>query len=274
VARSSLADQAYLRLREAIVRGEIPPGRPVTEADVLGMSRVSRTPIREALMRLELEGYLARNSTNHLTVHLPTRREILENFWVRELLEVYATGLAARRISDAEVEHMQQLLKTDRQALRGRALDHLASTNDEIHDLVLRASRNRTLLNLVRNLRAKVHGIHAFAVGSISDQVAFVAQHAAIAEALRDGDGRRAMDLTQRHLRQARDLLLNELAPDASQEDHDTVVPDEEFTHLPLELADDPTSVLATIASAYLAQNPAQLATGRPEGPATAPGDQ
>jgi DNA-binding GntR family transcriptional regulator len=253
VSRTSLANQAYLRLREAILRGEIPPGRPVTEADVLGMLRVSRTPIREALMRLELEGYLARDPTNHLTVHRPTRREVVENFWVRELLEVYATGLAARRISDGELADMQQLLKADRQALRGRALDNLASTNDDIHDLVLRASRNRTLLNLVRNLRAKVHGIHAFAVGTAKDQEAFVAQHAAIAEALMDGDAQQAMDLTRSHLRRARDLLLNELA-DGSGAEHDAVVPGENMPHLTLDLSDDPTAVLAALTSAYLDQ--------------------
>jgi DNA-binding GntR family transcriptional regulator len=213
VARSSLADQAYERLREAILRGQIPPERPISETDLTGMLHVSRTPIREALLRLELEGYLTRDESKRLSVRVPSVEEIVEDFWLRELLEVHAARLAARRISDEELAQLEGFVAADREALRSRAVDRLASRNEDIHSLILRASRNRALARLVQGLHARLRGIQAFAVGTMEDQEEFVAQHAELSAALAEGDAPRAMQLTRRHLHKARDLLLNALDP-------------------------------------------------------------
>ena len=220
MARSSLADQAYLRLRSAILRGQVPPERPISETDLTGMLHVSRTPIREALLRLELEGYLTRDETNRLSVRVPSVAEIVEGFWLRELLEVHAARLAARRISDEELARLDELVAADREALRSRAVDRLASRNEDIHTLILRASRNRALARLVQGLHAKFRGIQAFAVGSMEDQEEFVAQHAELSAALAEGDGPRAMEVTRRHLHKARDLLLTALDAEGAHEHH------------------------------------------------------
>lgn len=219
MARASLADQAYVRLREAILRGQIPPERPISETDLTGMLHVSRTPIREALLRLELEGYLTRDDTKRLSVRVPSVEEIMEDFWLRELLEVHAARLAARRISDEELATLEEFVAADREALRSRAVDGLAGRNEDIHSLILRASRNRSLARLVQGLHARLRGIQAFAVGSMEDQEEFVAQHAELSAALAEGDALRAMELTRRHLHKARDLLLSALDPEGNHEE-------------------------------------------------------
>jgi DNA-binding GntR family transcriptional regulator len=222
-----LADQAYLRLREAILHGLVPLDRPVSEKDLTGMLHVSRTPIREALLRLELEGYLTRDQTNRLSVTVPSVEEIIEDFWLRELLEVHAARLSARRISDEELAQLERLVATDRDALRSRAVDGLASKNEEIHTLVLRASRNRALVRLIQTLHAKFHGLQAFAVGSMEDQEEFVAQHASLSAALAEGNSARAAEVTRAHLHKARDLLLAALDPSGAHEGRlaDVVLP-------------------------------------------------
>lgn len=235
--KNSLAGQAYGHLRRAIVRGDLKAGRAVSYADVCEILRMSRTPVREALTRLELEGYLARDAADRLIVFMPTYAQVIEDFVVREILEVHAVELAATRVSDAELAQMDELLAADRAALVTESVDALAWTNNEIHDLVLGASRNRALIGLVQRLRAKVQGIHAFAVGSAEQQSSFVQQHARIGAALRDGDAQTAMELTRAHLRAARDVLLDEL-----DEDFPPVVRQSEVravparTHVPAEL--------------------------------------
>jgi len=208
VTAASLADAAYERLRTALVHGEIEPGAAVVEAEVAGLLRMSRTPAREALLRLELEGYVQRDAAGRLVVHPPTAREIAETFMVRQLLEGHAIRLAASRISDAELSSLVELIRLDQRALRRRRVDELAGINDRIHTAILVASRNRTLSELVSSLRARIYGLNAFVVGSQSDQQRFVADHAEMVRCLRDGDDEAAVALVHDHLARARDLLL------------------------------------------------------------------
>ncbi len=215
MTRSSLADQAYRRLRDAILGGRVPLDRPVSESDLTSMLHVSRTPVREALLRLELEGYLTRDGSKRLVVHVPSVDEIVENFWLRELLEVHAARLAARRISDDELRLLERHIANDQAALRSRAVESLARTNEDIHTLILRASRNRALVRLVQTLHAKFHGLQAFAVGRMEDQEEFVSQHAELCAALAEGDSDHAAEIIRAHLHKARDLLLAAL--DATQ---------------------------------------------------------
>jgi GntR family transcriptional regulator, rspAB operon transcriptional repressor len=210
VTRSSLADEAYARLRAAIVHGQLAPGTAIVEQELSAMLNVSRTPIRDAITRLELEGYLERDNFR-LIVHPLLRREVAETFLVRELLEGHAVALAADRISDRELERLDELVAADRQALRRRRTDELAMLNDEIHNLIMEASRNRTLTDLLKNLRSRVYGISAFVVGSLEDQRRFVEDHTALVALVRDGDGEAARALVRSHLRRARDLLVHGL---------------------------------------------------------------
>lgn len=210
----SLADHAYEQVRAAIVTGRMAPGQSVLEVELGSMLRMSRTPVREALLRLELEGYVARDETSRLVVHQLASREVAEIFIVRELLECEAARLAALRISEEELARLDELVAADRLALRQRRVDELARLNDQIHGVIIVASRQRTLSELLRNLRGRVFGLNAFAVGSDADQQRFVEDHAALVEYLRDGDDGAAVTLLRDHLARARDLLLQGLQDD------------------------------------------------------------
>jgi len=166
VSTESLAQRAYRELRNAIIDRRIVPGETVLEAEVGTMLRMSRTPVREALHHLELEGYIVRDAASRLVVNRPTPTDVTEIFVVRELLEGDAVRLAASRISDDELARLEELIAADRQALRRRRFDELAGLNDEIHGLIMAASRNRTLSELLGNLRGRILGLNAFAVGT------------------------------------------------------------------------------------------------------------
>jgi DNA-binding GntR family transcriptional regulator len=211
MSRSSLADAAYAELRSAILAGDLAPGTTIVETDVASLLDVSRTPVREALRRLELEGYLEREPGGRLNVHSYTDREIRDLFLVRGLLEGYAARLAATRISDGELDELERLLERDMDALRDHEIDELAALNDQIHGVVLEASRNRTLRDLVANLRERIHGLGAFAIGAGEDQQRFVEEHARMVGLLREGDAEAVEDLAREHVHKARDVLLEGL---------------------------------------------------------------
>jgi DNA-binding GntR family transcriptional regulator len=208
VSRDSLADQVYAELRSAIAVGALTPQTPVVESAVAGMLNVSRTPVREALRRCELEGYVRREPGGRLVVQRPTVDQMRHVFLCRELLETYAVRLAAERISDEELDALDELIAADRRALAANAMEDLASLNEEIHGLIVRASRNRTLEAMLSGLPGRAYGLHTFAVGTEQDRARFVADHARLAELVRVGDADSAEALIRAHLETARDLLL------------------------------------------------------------------
>lgn len=211
MSTDSFAERAYQQLRAALADGRLATGEPLPEGNLGAMLRMSRTPVREALLQLELEGYVVRDETARLVVHRLTRAEVADMFVVRDLLEAEAVRLAATRISDEELASLDRLVVADQRALRRRRFDELAMLNDEIHTVIMVASRNRTLCDLLRNLRSRILGLNAFAIGTVDDQQVFVEEHATLVELLRDGDGQPAVALLQDHLGRAREVLLRGL---------------------------------------------------------------
>ena len=204
---ATLSAMVYEELRRAVTVGELAPGTPLLEASLAQKLAVSRTPIREALVRMDLEGYAGHDERGRLVVRTSTRSEIRDWFLVRLLLETYAVRLAAERISDQELRELDDLTAADAVALQELRADRLAALNEQIHDLIFRASRNRALVDLVHRLRGRVYGMSAFAVGDVSEQRAFVEEHAALGRLLREGDPEAAASVICLHLERAQELL-------------------------------------------------------------------
>jgi DNA-binding GntR family transcriptional regulator len=209
-ARPSLALNAYEELKSAILDGRLPPGTALTESSVAETLSVSRTPTRYALRRLEAERFLDRDERGRLVVHRLTETELRELFDLRGLLEGHAARLASRRISDAELERLSELLAEDRRALKADDVRRLAELNEAIHGIVREASRNHALVEVLGEIRSRVFGFgfSAFAVGERRERRSFVEEHVAIVRALRDGDGDLAAELTLHHTEAALELLL------------------------------------------------------------------
>jgi DNA-binding GntR family transcriptional regulator len=216
--RSSLADEAFEVIHGAILDGTLALDRPLSETDLAELAGVSRTPVRSALQRLELEGYIERLGRGGLAVRRMTRSEIADVFLVRELVEGFGARLAAERISPEEIGRLRTLLRSDWLALRHSEIPELARVNEELHALILAASRNRALQDLVNNLRRRVAWVRAFAVGKPQDRTRFVEQHEQLVNLIEDGDSDRAEALARRHLRAARDVLLTDVPAETTSE--------------------------------------------------------
>jgi DNA-binding GntR family transcriptional regulator len=208
---TSLADRAYGELRSAIVNRRLTPGAAIVEADLAEMLGISRTPVREALRRCELEGYLVRAANGKRTVSLPTVEMVEQLFVIRIMIEEYGVRLAATRISDAELARLDQLVEEDFQALDQPRTDRLAELNGEIHGIIVEASRNRTLSALMRSFQGRPHGLRVFAVGDLGDRQRFVEDHRRLVGLLRDGDAEGAATVIRAHLEHAREVLIGDL---------------------------------------------------------------
>src|SRR3990172_7199916 len=110
---ASLSELVYQKMREAIQKGALRPGQRIMEIEVAEWLKVSRTPVREALRRLESDGMLSLEPRTGLVVASLSRQAMLELYVMREVLEGTAARLCARHASDLEVMELEELVKRE-----------------------------------------------------------------------------------------------------------------------------------------------------------------
>ncbi len=150
MGRDLVAAAAYAQLRSAIVTGRLAAGTVLSEGRIAAELEISRTPVRQALRRLDLEGHIERDPRGRPIVHVLTARELAEIFDVRALLEGFGSRLAATRISEAELDRLAHIVELDWDAWRAGDVETLARLNREFHGLIMEASRNGALVEIVR----------------------------------------------------------------------------------------------------------------------------
>lgn len=139
----SRSELVYRRLREAIRQGELDPGQRVMELEVAQWLKVSRTPVRDAIRRLESEDMLRHEARGGLVVATLDRQSVMELYVMREVLESTAARLCARHASDLELQELADLVKREHE-LQGD-YEALALHNRRFHEAIHRGAHNRYL---------------------------------------------------------------------------------------------------------------------------------
>lgn len=150
----SLSEQAYLAIEEMIVMQELPPGSMVSEAELVQQLNCGRTPVREALLRLKLEGYIdvhPRRGALVTSVDIVRQLELLE---VRRPLEELVARLAARRATAEEREQCKILSEVIRNAARANDRREFYEANKAIHVFLEAATHNQALAKTVAGIHA------------------------------------------------------------------------------------------------------------------------
>jgi DNA-binding GntR family transcriptional regulator len=205
-ARRVSSREVYERLRREILGGLLPPGTALREIALAERYGVSRTPVREALRRLEHDKLLEAGDRG-LRVRQPTHEEVVQVYDARILLEGAAAEQAARTRGEADLALLDGLLARDL-ALAAPSPEDRADTNIEFHQAVWRATHNPVLLDLLQRLN--LHLIHTptttLAAPGRWEQA--LAEHQALIAAIRDGDVDAAGEVAREHMRTARDVRL------------------------------------------------------------------
>lgn len=208
------AREVYQRLREEIATGVLAPGSPLREIPLAGRFGVSRTPVREALRRLEQDRLLVPGDRG-MVVRAIDPHEVVQVYDLRVLLEAEAAGQAARDHRPADLVRLEGLLDRDR-ALTDPDDATRIRTNLEFHAAVWRATHNPVLVDLLERLT--VHLVHApRSTLSVGDRWHHALdEHARLLDAVRARDEQRARSLAGQHMATARELRLRLLRDSAA----------------------------------------------------------
>jgi len=199
--RDNLHEVLVSRLRDYIVEGPLQPGERVPERHLCDLFEVSRTPLREALKVLAAEGVVELLPNRGARVRVFSHIDILEIFEVLAALESAAGRIACTRITDEEISTIEELHYAMYGFYMQRNLPDYFRLNQEIHDRIILAARNDTLLACYRSFTARIRQLRYLANSGRPDRWSeAMREHEGIIHALRNRQGNELAEILFHHL--------------------------------------------------------------------------
>jgi DNA-binding GntR family transcriptional regulator len=198
-----LREAVYDALVEMIITAELQPGQHLVENDLAAQLGVSRQPVREALQRMQTEGWVDLRPALGAFVHEPTEDEADQLLAARTLLEAESARLAAEHVTPEQVERLWELHRSGEAALAADDQEGLVAANALLHSHIVSMSRNKVLADLIGSVDRRVRWYY-LPIARSRGKAAWD-EHAELIEAIADGNGDRSGDLMRRHTERTRE---------------------------------------------------------------------
>ena len=192
----------YDQIRAAIQAGRLTPGSRITESDLAAWLGVSRTPIREAILRLEQEGLLTYAPRQGLTVATLDYQAVIELYAMREVLEGTAARFAASHASEAEIDMLAEMLAIEREHNDSDA-EQASATNRQFHQVLYHAAHNRFLLKSLNALADAMMLLGQTTLAFPGRHQTALDEHETIVRAVSGRDPNAAEEAARAHIRAA-----------------------------------------------------------------------
>ena len=213
-----LRDIVFDALREAILTQVLEPGERLMEVQLADDMGVSRTPVREAIRKLELEGFVVMVPRRGAYVAGISMKDIHEVFEVRAALESLAAELAAERITIDELEEMERQMVREAEETEANNLNNIVDVDTSFHDLLYKAARNQRLIQFVNNLQEQLHRFRSASLSHPGRSKTALEEHKKIVEALGKRNAKLAGKLAKEHIESAENAMINALEKDGKYE--------------------------------------------------------
>lgn len=206
--KGATSESVHTTLREAILSQALPPGARLGEEELAGYFSLSRTPIREAILRLEAEGLVDRGSGRPAVVTELRPAEIIEIYEVRAVIDALAAELAAQRITPPGLSTLEWANQQMKLAGERGDFAKMAVLNLEFHEELARCSQNTFLLHTLRTVHDRVRRFPGTTFSHRNRWQTAIEEHDAILEALRAGDAQASFERARHHMTVAREIRI------------------------------------------------------------------
>lgn len=200
-------------LKNAIVSGKLAPGERFSEEKLAASLKVSRVPLREALHRLEAEGYISFISGSDIAVNKPTVEEIEDHYLIAGALEGLAARLAVERAGAEEITRLRELHLALKEAYRAKDLDGYFAANGKFHEFIAEIARNEELRRLVHQLRQEIQKTRILSLRLPQRLDYSMREHDQILDAFLKNNGELAEQTAAKHLHNQMQALRRMLEP-------------------------------------------------------------
>lgn len=205
--RPRLADEVYDQLVAAIMAREIGPDDRLVQEKLAAQLDISRTPVREALLRLEKEGVLHLANSGGFRLTKISEEETRELYQARAAIEGQAARILAVRNDSEELDNLRKLIR-DTEAMTNPTTSDYFMANRTIHRSFMEAAGNRFLLEMFDMIWGRAMAFHLFAAIENADIAKSLGHHIDLVEALATGDKTQALEEFTAHIKQGFELHL------------------------------------------------------------------
>lgn len=195
-----LGDIVFEFLRDAILTGKLKPGERLMEIALAERLGVSRTPVREAMKKLEQENFIEMVPRKGAYVADINAKDMLDVLEIRAVLEGFAASLAATRISERELKELERFVEKFEKAVSLEDKDGLIETDNKFHDLIYRSTRNNKLTDLIKSLQDQFHRFRIIYFSEFDDYDQILEGHKMILKAIKTQDSQMARQLAEDHI--------------------------------------------------------------------------
>lgn len=204
-----LRDVVFHALRKGIMQGDLKPGERLMEIKLANRLGVSRTPIREAIRMLELEGLVVMIPRKGAQVAEITEKDLKDVLEVRMGLEEMAVTLACQRITDDQLENLYQASRKFENAVKEDDLTELAQADVDFHDLIYKATGNERLVQLLNNIREQMYRYRVEYLKDEEIRTSLIREHDTLLDKLRQRDMAGAKAATASHIERQQNYILH-----------------------------------------------------------------
>jgi len=195
-----LGEIVFDYLKNAIISGELKPGERLMEIAIAQQLGVSRTPVREAIRKLEKEKFIEMIPRKGAYVASTTLKDMLDVLEVRRLLEGFASELAAERMTDEGLVDLLRIHKGFLKALDENETDAMVAFDNEFHDHIFEAAENIKLVEIAKGLSEQVQRYRLSYFTEFSNFEELREWHEKIYDAIEKKDAKRAGEVARRHV--------------------------------------------------------------------------
>jgi DNA-binding GntR family transcriptional regulator len=209
--RKPLGHYVFENLKQAIVRGDFSPGNRLVESRLAEAMGISRTPVREAIHKLEREGLIKKLPQGGFYVLNLTREEVEETFGIRSVLESYAARLAAIKHQKEELEPLEEKIEEFQYFLNRGEMETLLKINTEFHSLLYAMSRSPKLIKMVNDLQDQIYRFRRIILKIETMAKTSNDDHRQMLSAMKMRDADRVETLVRQHILRGQKIVLKEL---------------------------------------------------------------
>ena len=202
----SLADQVFEKLEDDIILGVYPRGEVLTELKLVEQLGVSRTPIREALRRLEHERLIKDSGRGSIVLGI-TLEDLMDIMSIRQEIEGLAAYYTTKNISSDELAEMQRISELQDFYYSKQDMDRLRQMDDKFHDSIYRFCKRSVICDTLRPLHRKTQRYRKLSLDNPQRLADSIAEHKEILKAIAEGNAERAATLTTQHIANAKEHM-------------------------------------------------------------------
>ena len=209
-ARKSLGEHVFDSLKQAIIRGNMSPGEWLIESHIADTLGISRTPVREAIHKLEREGLIERQPRGGFTVLGLNRDDIEETFGIRSVLEGYAAKLAAIKHKHKELKPLEAKIDEFEKCLEKKQFTQLTRINTEFHDLLYALSKSPKLIHIINGLTDQIFRFRQIILKETKMARVSNEDHKQMLKFIRKRDADGVERLVRDHILRGQEIVLEE----------------------------------------------------------------